>query len=50
MQLGIGNCKFRKATIQTDQKLWKNPDDGLVQTLESGEMNGDFSDEIALML
>ena len=38
----FGNYKFREATIQTDPKLWKDPRDGLVLTLEFGEMNGDF--------
>ena len=38
----FGNYKFREATIQTDPKLWKDPHDGLVLTLEFGEMNGDF--------
>ena len=35
-ELGLRNYKFREATIQTDQKLWKDPHDGLVQILESG--------------
>ena len=48
-QLCFGNRKFREATIQTDQKLWKHPHDWLVQAIASGEMNGDFPIESALM-
>src|SRR3954469_17264047 len=48
-QLPLGNNKFREATIQTREKHWKNPDDGLVQTFKSWEMNSDFSVEIALV-
>jgi hypothetical protein len=48
-QLPLGNYKFREATIQTHDKLWKHPDDGLVQTLKSWEMNRHFSVEIALV-
>ena len=49
LQLPLGNYKFREATIQTREKHWKNPDDGLVQTFKSWEMNSDFSVEIALV-
>ena len=48
-QLPFGNYNFREATVQTDHKLWKHPHEGLVQTLTSWEMNGDFSVEIALV-
>jgi len=49
-QLAFGNGELRDAALEADLELWKHPHDGLVQTLESGEMNGDFSVEIALML
>ncbi len=48
-QLGFRNYEFGVATIQTDQKLWKYPHDGLVQTLESGEVNSDFPVKLALL-
>ena len=44
------NGELRKATIQADQKLWKDPHDGFAQTLEPRKMNGDFSVEVALVL
>ena len=43
-----GPCKFSEATIQTDQKLWKNRNYGFVQTVESGKVDGDFRCEITL--
>lgn len=48
-QFPFRNGELREATLQTDRKLWKHPYNGLVQTLESGEMNGDFSVELALV-
>ena len=48
-QLGFGNYEFREATIQTEQKLWKDPHDWLLQTIESREMNGDFPVESTLI-
>ena len=35
LQLPLGNYKFREATVQTHDKVWKYPDDRLVQTLQS---------------
>jgi hypothetical protein len=49
-QLGFGNYKFREATIKTDAKLWKEPNNRLVETLESREMNGKFTVKLALVL
>jgi hypothetical protein len=49
-QLGLGNGKFRDAAIQTNQEPWKHPHDGLVQTLESREMNGEFAVKLAPVL
>ena len=49
-EFGFGNCKFREATMQTDQKFWIDPHDGLVEALQPGEMNGDFPVEGALIL
>lgn len=40
----------RRNHNKSDHNLWKHPQDGLVQTLESGEMNGDFPVEITLVL
>jgi len=47
-QLSFRNCKFREATIQTNQKHWKDEHDLLPQTLESREMDGDFAIEVPL--
>lgn len=49
-QFPFRNGEAREAAIQADKKLWKDPDDGLVQTGDSGEMDGNFSVEIALVL
>jgi hypothetical protein len=38
------------ARLRELQILRKEPNDGLVQTLESGEMNGEFSVKLALVL
>ena len=48
-EFGFGNCKFREATIQTDQKLWKNPNYGFVQSFESREVNRNLTIERALV-
>jgi hypothetical protein len=48
-EFGFGNCKFREAAIQTDQKFWIDPHDGLLQTIESGEMNSNFPVENTLI-
>jgi hypothetical protein len=45
-QLGFGDRKFRDATIQADQKFWKYPDDGLVDSFQSGKMDGYLSSEL----
>jgi len=37
LQFGFGNCKFCEATIQTDQKLRKNPNHRLLQTSGPGK-------------
>jgi hypothetical protein len=49
-QFGFRNRKFREATIQTDYKLRENPHRGLVQTLDAGKMDGDFTVEITLVI
>jgi hypothetical protein len=46
----LGNYEFCKATIQTDQQLWKDEDKRRLQSLESGEMNAYFSLKLALVL
>jgi hypothetical protein len=48
--VGFRNNKFREATIQTDQKLWKYDHGGLVQALEAREMYGEFPVESTLVL
>jgi hypothetical protein len=40
--LRFWNGKLRGATIHADQEIGKNPDDGLVKTFQSGEMDGYF--------
>jgi hypothetical protein len=47
IQFLLGNRKFREATIQTDQKLWKNPNYGFVQPFESREVNRNLTVERA---
>ena len=36
--------------MQTDHKLRENPNDGFVQTFESGEMDSNFTVENALLI
>ena len=50
LQLPLGNGELGEAAIQTDQKLWKDPHYGFVQTREAGEMNDNFPVESALIL
>ena len=49
-QLSFGKAELRDATIQADQEFGKHPDDGFIQAFESGEMDGNFSVEFALVL
>ncbi len=37
------------ATIQTDHEFWKYPHDGLVNVLQSGEMNAYLPGELSLV-
>ena len=50
LQLPLGNRKFSEATMYTDHKLWKNPNDGFLQTFHSGKMNSNFTVKNALHL
>jgi hypothetical protein len=49
-QLPFRDGERREATLPTDRKLWKHPHDGLVQTLQSGEMDGNFTDERVVII
>jgi hypothetical protein len=42
------HIKFRGATIQTDNKLWKYPHDRPVKVFQSKEMNCYLCGELAL--
>jgi hypothetical protein len=50
LQLGLWNGELRGTTIQADHQLWKYPYDRLGQALNTGEMNGEFSVQIAQVL
>src|SRR5580704_9955860 len=47
-QFGFGNCKFRAPTIQANQHVRKDPDDGLINIFQSGKMDADLSREFPL--
>src|SRR5690348_16582616 len=49
MQLRRWNSELRDATVQADHKLWKHPNERLGQAVETGEMNGELSVELALV-
>ena len=49
-QFGFWNDKFCKATIQTDHKLRKYPDVGLVKVFQPTEMDGKLAREPAQIL
>jgi hypothetical protein len=42
--------EFREAAMQADHKLREDPNDGLVQTFESGEMDSKFAGEYPLLI
>jgi hypothetical protein len=48
-QISVRHSKFRGATIQTDNNLWKYPHDGLVNVFQSGKMDGYLPAEPALV-
>ena len=48
-QFSFGHTKFRGATIQTDNKLWKYPHDGLVNIFQAGEVDAHLSRELTLV-
>ena len=47
--MSFRHSEFRDATIQTDNKLRKYPDDGLVNVFQSGEMDPHLRVEFALI-
>jgi hypothetical protein len=49
-QFGFWNGKFCKATIQTDHKLRKYKDVGLVNVFQPTKMNGNLTRELAQIL
>ena len=50
LQFPFRNGELCEAATQTDQGLLKNPHDGLVQTFESAEVNGNFPVEHPLLI
>ena len=42
--------KHRRATVQTYGNVWKNPDDGLLQTFKSPKVEGHFAAECGLVI
>ncbi len=48
-QFSFRHSELGGATIQTDHKFWKYPHDGLVNVLQSGEMNAYLPAELALV-
>jgi hypothetical protein len=49
-QFGFGNGKFCEATFQTDHKLRKYPDVGLVNVFQPTKMDGKLAREPAQIL
>lgn len=48
-QFSFWHNEFGGATIQTDNKLWKYPRDGLVNVLQAAKMDGYLPSELALV-
>jgi len=48
-QFSFRHSKFRGATIQTDNKLWKDPHDGLINVVQTANMDAHLSGELALV-
>jgi hypothetical protein len=48
-QFSFRDSKFRSATIQTDDNLWKYPQDGLVKVLQAGKMDSYLPCKLALI-
>ena len=48
-QFSFRHSELGGATIQTDHKFWKYPRDGLVNVLQSGEMNAYLPNELPLV-
>jgi hypothetical protein len=48
-QFSFLHSKFRGATIQTDNKLWKYPDCRLINVFQSAKMDNYLSAELALV-
>ena len=48
-QFNFRHSKFRSATIQTDNKLWKYPHDGLFKVLQAGKMDAYLPCKLALI-
>ena len=49
-QLPLRNGELREATLKTDHELRKDKHHGFVQTFTSGEMDGNFAAENALLI
>jgi hypothetical protein len=39
----VRNHEFREPAVQAHENFRKDPDDGFVETVKSGEMEGDFA-------
>jgi hypothetical protein len=48
-QFSFRHSEFCGATIQTDNKLWKYPHNGLVNVLQSGKMDAHLPAELLLV-
>src|SRR5258707_1680949 len=48
-QFSFRHSELGGATIQTDYEFWKYPDDGLVNVLQSWEMNAHLPGELSLV-
>jgi hypothetical protein len=48
-QFSFLDSKFRSTTIQTANKLWKYPHDGLVKILQAGKMDAYLPCKLALI-
>ena len=48
-QFSFRHSEFCGATIQTDNKLWKYPHDGLVNVFQSGKMDTHLPSELVLV-
>jgi len=48
-QFSFRHSKFRGATIQTDNNLWKYPHDRFVNVFQAGKMDAYLSSELALV-